>query len=89
MRDALIIQSLSLKTGSAPIATQDNLCGQCGFGTGAAVACNAPAQKTLCSKYFLVFTHQAYTHLRLLEKFLFLRNYSPKFVTDLLNFAIF
>merc|ERR1712117_894159 len=50
VRDALIIQSLSLKTGSAPIATQDNLCGQCGFGTGAAVACNAPAQKTLCTK---------------------------------------
>merc|ERR1712156_980362 len=53
VRDALIIQSLSMKTGSMPI-NSDNLCGQCGFGTTVAKDCddaNIGANlKTICTK---------------------------------------
>merc|ERR1711976_291033 len=47
--DALIIQSLVKKTDSAPLPNQENICGQCGFGTIAA-ACDAIVLKSVCTK---------------------------------------
>merc|ERR1712223_1753948 len=50
-RDALIIQSLEKVTGAA--LSQDNICGQSGFGTGAAASPLATANhKTVCTKSF-------------------------------------
>merc|ERR1712223_1552601 len=54
-RDALIIQSLSVKDNGNALS-YSNVCGQCGFATGAAAACDAAGigaagkTKTLCTK---------------------------------------
>jgi len=48
-RDAIIIQSL-VKQDNTPLLVQENICGQCGIATGAAMACDAAALKTVCTK---------------------------------------
>merc|ERR1712223_1228104 len=47
--DALIIQSLVKKTDNTPLTKQENICGQCGFATGAAKDCNAITLAKVCT----------------------------------------